>query len=286
MALRFFDAHNHMQDDWLVPYRDALLKDLPASGMTGMVINGTSEGDWPNVTALAGRAGWIVPSYGLHPWDCGNRTPDWQSLLRRSLTGNPNAAVGEIGIDRWILDRAKPDDPRLAGLRRAPIEEQSEVFLQQLSLAYELDRPASIHCLDAWGVLLELLRKARIPRRGFLLHAYAGPAEMVAPFAALGAFFSFNGSFLDPRKTRIHETFRFVPAERLLMETDAPAMMPPEEWRRRMLPPAAPGTKVNHPGNIVGIYEGFSARFGIPVETLATRCADNFARLFAPLPPA
>jgi TatD DNase family protein len=284
MALRYFDAHNHLQDEWLAPHWETLLRSPPALGLAGMVVNGTSESDWSDVTLLAGKAGWIVPSYGLHPWDCGNRSPNWLAQLRHCLEGNPNAAVGEIGIDRWILDRAKPDDPRLMGLRRATIEEQSEVFLQQLALASELSRPASIHCLDAWGALLELLRKSRPPERGFLLHAYGGPAEMVSAFLGLGAYFSFNGSYLDPKKTRIHEAFLQVPIDRLLIETDAPAMIPPSPWRRHVLPPSAQGAELNHPGNIECIYEGFSAQFDIPLEILSSRCAENFARLFAPNP--
>lgn len=245
-----------------------------------MVVNGTSEGDWSAVSALAARAAWIVPSYGLHPWDCGNRGPGWETALRTCLTANPRAQVGEIGIDRWILDRAKPDDPRLAGLRRASLEEQSDVFLRQLAIASELGRVPSIHCLDASGTLLELLRKAKLPRQGFLLHAYSGPAEMVASFADLGAYFSFNGSFLDPRKKKAREAFARVPRDRLLMETDAPAMLPPEPWRPCSLPPAGPGQEVNHPGNIVAVYQGFASQFGVAPEQLAATCAENFQRLF------
>ena len=131
------------------------------------------------------------------------------------MESHPNAGVGEIGLDRWI----EGHDPKV----------QSEVFLPQLALAAELNRPATIHCLRAWGALDELLRTHPLPKRGFLLHAYGGPQEMVAGFAKLGGYFSFNAYFLHERKARQREVFRHIPADRLLVETDAPDMRPPDE---------------------------------------------------------
>lgn len=276
----YFDAHNHLQDAALAPHWDLLGTQLPAIGVAGAVVNGTCEDDWESVALLARRFPWVRPSFGVHPWDVGNRSPAWADRLRARLQAEPRASVGEIGIDRWIIDRARPEDPRLAGLRRAPLEEQSEVFLTQLALAVELDRPATVHCLQAWGALDALLRKSARPARGFLLHAYSGPREMVPGFVRLGAYFSFNGAFLDPRKEAIRDAFRVVPPDRLLVETDAPAMLPPAAWLSHPLPPSDHGTPVNHPGNIQAAYSGLAALRGLSVPALASQVADNFRRLF------
>jgi isoleucyl-tRNA synthetase len=69
-------------------------------------------------------------------------------------------------IDRWILERARPDDPRLAGLRRASLAEQDEAFRWQLALAAEQGRPASVHCLEAWGALSAALAETPRPPAG------------------------------------------------------------------------------------------------------------------------
>lgn len=277
-----YDAHNHLQDDWLAPHLDAIANDLAAAGVRAAVVNGTCENDWAAVAALAHRFPWVVPSYGLHPWDAGNRTPDWLDRLRTHLDADPAAAVGEIGLDRWILDRAKPDDPRLAGLRRAPLDEQGEVFLKQLALAATANRAVSIHCLQAFGALDGLLRHVNTPERGFLLHAYGGPEELVPVFAERGAYFSFNGSFLDPRHAAKHEAFRRVPADRLLVETDAPAMPLPAGRARHQLPPAPDGSPINHPANLAATYAGLAELRGVSVEALAAQVQENFARLFGP----
>lgn len=278
--MKLYDAHNHLQDAWLEPHLDRIATDLESASVAGMVVNGTEPADWPQVAALAQRFLWVTPSYGLHPWDCGNRPVDWQEQLRARLTVEPRAKVGEVGIDRWILDRAKPDDPRLAGLRRAPLEEQIEVFAWQMELAADLNRAASIHCIDAWGALFDALRAVRHPPVGFLLHAYAGPAEMVKPFVDLGAYFSFNGSYLDPKRDRLRETFKSVPPDRLLVETDAPAMPLSNRWRTHDLPDRPTGTPVNHPANLAGVYAGLAEFLDEPLADLATRVEANFHRLF------
>jgi TatD DNase family protein len=139
----------------------------------------------------------------------------------------------------------------------------------------------TIHCLDAWSPLGELLRSApALPARGFLLHAYGGPAEMIKTFAGLGAYFSFNGSFLDERRARQLDTFRHVPPDRLLIETDAPAMPFPSAWRTHKLPLSSDGQVVNHPGNLEAAYTGLAAFLGETLPALAARVEKNFQRLF------
>lgn len=288
MSPKLYDAHCHYQDAWLTPHRARVFADLASVGITRAVVNGTCESDWPEVAALCSQLSapdsplTLSPSYGLHPWDVGNRTGDWQQKFLAHLDPNPRAAVGEIGLDRWILDRARRDDPRLAGLRRAPLAEQIEVFTWQLALAAERNLPTSIHCLDAFGPLLDTLRSAKLPARGFLLHAYSGSAEMAKNFADLGACFSFNGAFLDPRKARLRELYAALPADRLLVETDAPAMRLPAPLERFSLPPADDGSPINHPANLAATYEALAELRGVTVEALTSTVEANFLRLFGP----
>lgn len=190
-------------------------------------------------------------------------------------------AIGEIGLDRWILERARPDDSRLAGLRRASLAEQIEAFTWQLGVAAEHDLPVTIHCLEAWGALIDVLRRTQPPARGFLLHAYGGSAELARDFIALGAYFSFNGYFLGERQAAKRAVFAMLPAERLLVETDAPAMPPPSGFRAYSIQGFANGNPINHPGNIGAIYTGLAGVRTAPVEELTRQIADNFRRFFA-----
>ncbi len=278
--MNLYDAHQHFHFDQLTPHRATIIRDLAATGVKGIVVNGTNEEEWPVVAALAREYSWIVPSFGIHPWDCGNRSPEWEQNLRATLAANPAAGIGEVGLDRWIIDGLKPDDPRLAGLRVAPLAEQCEVFAAQLALGAELNRAVSVHCVQAWGALHDVLKQTPRPARGFLLHGYAGPAEMIRNFADLGAYFSFNIQLLEPRHAGRLNNFRHIPTKRLLVETDAPTKPPAGDRNRFPLPPAADGSPVNHPANLAVAYEALAKLRGVPLELLAAQLEQNFRRLF------
>ncbi len=263
--MNLFDAHNHLQDPQLAPHLPAILPELARLGLRRAVVNGTREADWAAVAALAAEHAFVQPSFGLHPWYVAERTTDWLEALRARLLAHPTAGIGEIGLDRWI---AGHDDAV-----------QAEVFTAQLALAAELNRPATIHCIQAWGALAETLRTQPRPARGFLIHAYGGSREMMREFAALGGYFSFNAYFLHSRKAAQREVFAEVPAERLLVETDAPALPPPDERNRYPLRDDS-GASINHPANLALTYEALAEIRGLPTDALAAQVAQNFTALF------
>jgi TatD DNase family protein len=263
--MKLFDAHNHLQDERFAGRQAELWQEAEAAGVAAMVVNGSSENDWNDVAILSQIIPGVIASYGLHPWYVLSRSSNWLETLRMHIRENPDAAVGEIGLDRW-----KPD---------LPYDDQEDVFLAQWNLARDLNRPASIHCLKTWGRLLELVREHPAPARGFVLHSYGGPKEMINDFATLGAYFSFPGYYLHERKVKQRETFRQVPPERLLVETDAPDQPLPDELNRHtLLDPQ--GHPINHPANLRAVYEDLAAVLDKPVEELARQVEENFHRIF------
>ena len=264
--MRLYDAHNHLQDERFTGRQPELVATSRAAGIVRMVVNGSCEEDWPRVTALAvDHPDLVLPSFGIHPWHTHEVSSAWQSLLLRQLEIQPSA-IGEIGLDRW-----KPDLP-YAG--------QEEVFLWQLRLAAERNLPVSIHCLRTWGRLHDLLRSHPRPDCGFLLHSYGGPQEMVKPLANLGAYFSLPGAFAHERRTRQRELFLQVPPDRLLLETDAPDQRLPEDRNQHPLADPASGDPINHPANLVAVYEFAAGLLREPLDRLAARIETNFRRLF------
>jgi TatD DNase family protein len=268
MSLPLYDAHNHLQDEWLRPHGATVFADLARlDELRGAVVNGTEESDWNDVATLAREHAWVRPSFGLHPWHVKRRTPRWRDELQRQLdAAGAQAGVGEIGLDRWIPDY--------------DLNDQREVFVQQLRLATARNLPVTIHCLQAWGALDDVLRDEAVPARGILVHAYGGPEEMVGPLAKRGAYFSFNGAHLEPRRTARRAVFQSVPIERLLVETDAPAMCSPSEFSPFTLPPTAEGKPLNHPANLAATYAALADLRGLPVAALAAQIEENFRRLF------
>jgi len=244
---------------------EAIMVTARQAGIVRMVVNGSCEEDWPTVLALARRYPEVLPSFGYHPWYIKQRTPDWQEHLVQHLEQHPSA-VGEIGLDRWIKD--------------FDLADQENVFVWQLKLAAERNLAVSIHCLQAWGLLFELLRAGPRPARGFLLHSYGGPKEMVEPLARLGAYFSIPGYFALERKMRQRETFACVPRERLLIETDAPDQgLPPERIEHSLFDPHT-RQPIYHPANLAAVYRFAAEVRKEPLETLATQVEENFQKLF------
>jgi TatD DNase family protein len=260
-----FDAHNHLQDERFAEARDRLVCEAISAGVKRMVVNGSCEVDWPDVARLAELYPVVLPSFGLHPWHHHERSPNWLRHLESLLITHPYSAVGEIGIDRWK-----------EGL---PYDNQESVFLDQWEIARRLNRPVSIHCLKAWGRLLDLLQANPGPTCGFLLHSYGGPAEMIDSFVRLGAYFSFPGYFLRPRKEKPRDVFRHVPSDRLLVETDAPDQQLPDELNHHPLLDSA-GKPINHPANLDTIYAGLATLRRESLPDMTNAVARNFNRLF------
>ena len=266
MNLPLIDAHNHLQAARLELLEKECISEWQRLGVIRAAVNGSSERDWSAVALLAEKYPVVVPNFGLHPWFIRNRRGDWLATLEGLIRDHPRAGVGECGLDKWIWDHQ--------------IDDQEAVFREHVRLATRYQRPLTIHCLKAWGRLLDILKSEELPDAGFVLHSYPGPKEMVAPMAELGAYFSFSGDFIHDRKKAARETFLTVPADRLLIETDAPNMSPPptHDAYSAVSPTGEP---VNHPGNIAGIYGFVAEMFDKPLDDLAAQVKENFHRLFA-----
>jgi TatD DNase family protein len=268
-ALRLIDSHNHLQDSRLDQARTSILRECQRLGIVASVVNGSHPNDWQAVLEIANEEPWIVPSIGVHPWHIVDLPKDWFETLS-SLLGAIPLGVGEVGIDGW----RKEFDPSL----------QEEVFIKQLELAAALDLPISIHGLRRWGRLLELLQRHPRPRCGFLLHSYGGPIEMVPAFTKLGGYFSCPGFFLKPGREMKLSVFREIPLSRILLETDAPDQNLPEHLDTyRLLSSEDHSTRVNHPANILHVYQGIASLRAISTEALAAQVEINFNELFGDL---
>lgn len=255
--MAFFDSHNHLQrfDD---PGR--IIGEMRATGVAGCVVNGTREEDWEAVARLAEEyPDFVLPAFGLHPWHAAVRSERWLAVLDGLLDRFPSASIGEIGLDGWV------ESPSL--------DEQRAVFLPQLAMARERGLPVTIHALKAWEPLFDAFKEEAPPDK-FLLHSFGGSVELVERVAPMGAWFSFSGYFLQPRKAKVLEVFKTVPEERLLLETDAPEMMPPDNFVSHPL------EGMNHPANLVRIAEGLAEALGRELTGLAALTAANHTRFF------
>lgn len=234
-----FDSHNHLQSGKFGKPAGELVAEMKEAGITGCVVNATREADWEAVAALASEFhGYVFPAYGIHPWYADTAADGWEERLRERLLSDPRASVGEVGVDGWV------ESPGM--------EVQMPVFVKQAEIAAELGRVMTVHCLKAWEPLFDAMDRAAAWPEKFLMHSFGGSAEVAERLLKKGAWFSFSGHFLHPRKAKVMDVFRKLPEDRILLETDAPDMIPPEDFVKLPL-----GEGVNHPANLRSIAEAF-----------------------------
>ncbi len=256
------DSHNHLHSPRLGDPASVSAA-MRTAGIERCIVNATCEDDWENVANLAAsQPDFILPAFGIHPWHAHTATAGWQEKLLILLEKHPQATIGECGLDTWVSEPS--------------IKIQRPIFLAQLRLARELGRPVTLHCLKAWGALFDAFAETPPPPR-FLMHSFGGSIETARRLIPLGAYFSFSGHFLHPRKSAVLDVFRQLPPERILLETDAPDMLPPPEIITHPLP-----ENQNHPANLPAIGSALAAAFGMQPDALARLTRENSRRCFEP----
>ncbi|HJW73771.1 MAG TPA: TatD family hydrolase [Geothrix sp.] len=191
-----FDAHSHLTNASAQP------PDHP------IVVCGTCETDWPIILDHAASNPNMIPMLGQHPSRTAAPSPDWAARLEALLRAH-RAGVGECG-----LDFARKDTDRSL---------QVAAFRQQLRLAHALRRPVAMHCVQAWGLLLELLREEGVPPAGAMVHAYSGSLETARILGKQGVFASVSGDILKPGRTHLRQVVAGLDPDHLLVESDGQA---------------------------------------------------------------
>lgn len=299
--MKLFDVHCHLQDPKIYNLAPQLIRTSLDSGVVHFAVNGVSEKDWDLVKQMGDSYPSVVPCFGIHPWYVTERTQGWFTKLRQYFDSTPSAAVGEIGLDKGSHGK------------QIDFNDQVEVFKQQLELAKELKRPASVHCVRAFGDLLDVMKKAGPFPEGVILHSYLGSAEMVPEFAKLGGYFSFSGFLMSMKSQKAKKLLKAVSSDRILLETDAPDAVPksnlgslflvegdpslPHELREQgenlhsrakvdvsdvvKDASALPKEMLNHPANIHNVLAYVASLLEMTNEELAELSYSNAIRLFS-----
>jgi len=261
--MKLFDAHCHLQDERLSSVLEPAMSAAAAAGVAGMVCCGSSESDWPAVRKIATQFGGVIPCFGLHPWYIAQRSPRWLETLREYLR-TTSAAVGEIGLD--------------PALERRDDAAQEAVFTAQLELCREANLPASIHCRRAWGRMLEILSRFGAHAPGWVIHSFSGAPDLIPPLAALNVYFSFSGAITRSGNTRGRRSLCAVPADRLLIETDAPDLPPVIRHNGSAATPVIP--EINEPVNLVYVARQAAEWRQIDLAELARVTWENGMRVY------
>jgi len=294
MLSNLIDSHCHLDD---YPNLPEVLANAHAAGITTLLAIGIGDGPSTMDKALEianhvaehhhnGHAPRVFASAGIHPQEAHQATP--QNLTRlEDLVSQPLCiAVGEIGLDYYHAEN--PDVPT-----------QQAAFIAQLTIAAKARKPITLHCRTselatpaakarfesrnsdanpnaAWDDMLRILREHWAPTGlGGIMHCFSGNQAQAEASLALGFTLSFAGNVTYPKSTVIQAVATSAPADRILVETDAP-----------FLAPIPLRGQTNEPANVVLTAQFLAELRGITPEALAAQTTANFHALFPSTAPA
>lgn len=196
------DCHCHLLD---IPNfsADDFLSNL--SRNTKNYCNTVGVDQWQALSVLSKKYPQVTPFFGIHPWHISENAPGEMKLLADFLT-DKSSFCGEIGLDR---------------LCKTDIHLQEEVFRGQLDIALSTESFVAIHCVKAWGKLLEILVEYR-GKISFMLHSFQGSREVMERLVDLGGMISYSDRVMHANQQKIRDVVKATPLTNLLLETDFP----------------------------------------------------------------
>ncbi len=252
------DTHCHLADLRLRDDVEGVIARAREAGVRQMISVGAIgpiENDRLTVK-IAESHDEVFAAVGVHPHDAIDCTPDRIAALRELASSSKVVAIGESGLDFHYL--------------RSPREAQEDSMRAHLKLAAELSLPIVIHCRDAEPRMVEIVRETGMPPRGGVIHCFTGNANAAREFLGLGFCISFSGILTFKNSATIREAAQLVPADRVMVETDAPYLAP-EPYRG----------KRNEPAYVMRTLAVLANLRTVDAEALGMQILANARRLFA-----
>ena len=250
-----FDTHAHLHFPDFAADLDAVLARARAAGVTRMLTVGTNVETSRGAIALAAREPDVWATIGIHPHDAVGADTAALTELEVLAQAPRVVAVGEIGLDFFR--------------NLAPRDAQERALRSQLQLARRIGKPAVIHCRDAHEAMLPILAEERVGEVGGIMHCFSGDTAIAGRCLDLGLLISLAGPVTYPNARALPDVARFVPVDRLVVETDCP-YLPPQPYRGKRNEPAYLALTAAHVAQLRGDS----------VESLAPRLAENARALF------
>jgi TatD DNase family protein len=251
------DTHCHLADPRLAGALDAVIGRARESGVVSMIAVGaigSIESD--NLTVeIAERYPDVFAVVGVHPHDAKDCDAARLEALRKLAESNRVVAIGETGLDFHYMHSA--------------LQAQERALCAQLELAQQCGLPVVIHCREAESRLAEIVRELGLPPKGGVIHCFSADRSAADKFLELGLYLSFSGILTFKNAHELRAAAQIVPADRVLVETDAPYLAPEPLRGRR-----------NEPAHVRYTLERLAEVRGDKVESLAAAVVRNANTLF------
>lgn len=252
------DTHAHLDADAFSEDLDEVLTNAKAAGVARIFTIGITLETSRNAVALAEKYPQVSAVVGIQPNYAAEAGPTDLMEIESLLSHPKVVGIGETGLDRyWDF---------------APLDVQAEFFRAHLRLAFQHDLPFIIHCRDAEDDVLSVLREfpEQKPFRG-VMHSFCGSPESAKSFLDIGLHLSFSGMLTYRKNDELRAIAKSTPLDRLLVETDAPYLVPT---------PKRGKIKRNEPAFVAHTAEVLAELQGMSLEDIAQKTSQNVRGLF------
>lgn len=254
------DSHCHINFDALEADLDEVLQRAHENGVGHMLCVSVNLEDYPQVLSLARSHANVFASVGVHPDATEGAEPSAERL--QELAQAPEViAIGETGLDYFR--------------KQGDMEWQRERFRQHIRAARTSRKPLIIHMREASSDTLRIMREEGADDIGGVMHCFVEDWETAQQALALNFYISFSGIVTFKNAESLREVARKVPADRMLIETDAP-----------YLAPVPHRGKTNEPAYVRHVAECLAELRGESLQSIAATTSNNFFRLFQSAAPS
>ena len=249
------DSHCHLDHEPLLENLNDVINRSKEVGLTKLLTICTTLDSFERIKSIIKKDEMIYGTYGIHPHETENNQIKKQTIIKEVRENNKIIGIGETGLDFYYNHANKT--------------RQIDSFKTHIEASIALNIPVIIHSREAEEETFDLLNSYKGSDLKILMHCFTGSLDFSKKLLTLGAFFSASGIITFKNSADLQKTFKNIPLEKLLIETDSP-----------FLAPIPMRGKKNEPSFIKYTLEKLSNLKETTVERMSDVTTNNFNKLF------
>ena len=249
------DSHCHLDHEPLLSNLEEILKRSKNVGVEKLLTICTKDENFSNILKLVERDPMIFGTYGIHPHETDNYKVSSIEIIKKVSLNKKIIGVGETGLDFYYNNSSK--------------EAQIDSFLNHIDAAIQLNLPLIVHSRNAETETFDILYKYKNTELKILMHCFTGSSIFANNLLNLNSYFSASGIITFKKSLSLQNTFKNIPLNKLLIETDSP-FLSPDPLRG----------KSNEPSFIIHTLKKLAYLKNIDIKDLEKTTTENFNRLF------
>ena len=250
------DSHCHLDHEPLFENLDEVLKRSKNVGIKKILTICTTLKSFENIIKIINKDDIIYGTFGIHPHETSNNTVKKDEIIQNVNKYKKIIGIGETGLDFYYNNSDK--------------KSQIISFEEHIKASIDMNIPLIVHSRNAENETYDILKSFNNHNIKILMHCFTGSNEFAKKLLSLNAYFSASGIITFKNSVDLQETFKFLPIENLLIETDSP-----------FLAPVPNRGKKNEPSFIKFTAEKLAKIKDLSNQTLIDKTTQNFNKLFS-----